>query len=367
MNDYRFGETWSGSAEAYQDHILPLVSRTFALTIPQLPGMLRRVVANAYLLCRIADTIEDEPALSAQQKIEYEQGFIEVVAAARAPQALAEALTPLLSTQTLESERDLVRQMALVLDVTRSFNSVQRTALERCVRVMGRGMHRFQQQAGPQGLETLADLDRYCYYVAGVVGEMLTELFCDHSPEVAARGATLRRLAVSFGQSLQMTNIIKDQWEDRARSVCWLPRALFARHGVSADELARGAATAGYAAAQSELIGVAHAHLRNALDYSLAIPAREPGMRRFCLWAIGLAALTLRNICRNPQFTSGQEVKVSRSALATTIMLTNLSIRSDAMLTKLFDSIAAELPLTPLAGAPQAEALYFENASLRTH
>lgn len=59
-------------ANTYQDEILPKVSRTFALTIPQLPPELRRAVANAYLLCRIADTIEDEPALSAEQKRVFE-------------------------------------------------------------------------------------------------------------------------------------------------------------------------------------------------------------------------------------------------------------------------------------------------------
>ncbi|MDB5987458.1 MAG: phytoene/squalene synthase family protein [Nevskia sp.] len=349
MNDYRFGASWSGTAEQYQDYILPLVSRTFALTIPQLPGVLRSVVANAYLLCRVADTIEDEPALSAEQKQQYEQAFIEVVAGRQSPHALAAQLEPLLSNATLDSERDLVRQLGLVLRVTDSFNATQRGAIERCIRVMGRGMHHFQREAGAEGLATLPDLDRYCYYVAGVVGELLTELFCDHSPDVAATGDTLRRLAVSFGQGLQMTNILKDQWEDRARGVCWLPRDVFARHGVDAAGLAAGTSTAAYAAAQSELVGVAHAHLRNALAYSLAIPPRETGMRKFCLWAVGLAALTLRNLCRNPAFKSGSEVKVSRSALATTMMLTNLSIRSDAMLTKLFDSIAGELPLTPLA------------------
>ena len=53
--------------EDYQNRILPHVSRTFALTIPQLPPALRTPVTNAYLLCRIADTIEDEvdPAVAA--------------------------------------------------------------------------------------------------------------------------------------------------------------------------------------------------------------------------------------------------------------------------------------------------------------
>ena len=44
------------SDEVYQDQILPHVSRTFALTIPQLPSALSIPVTSAYLLCRIADT-----------------------------------------------------------------------------------------------------------------------------------------------------------------------------------------------------------------------------------------------------------------------------------------------------------------------
>ncbi len=67
------------SDEEYQHHILQGVSRTFALTIPQLPKDLCRVVGNAYLLCRIADTIEDEPALTASQKRELSLQFIKVV------------------------------------------------------------------------------------------------------------------------------------------------------------------------------------------------------------------------------------------------------------------------------------------------
>src|SRR5256886_14840956 len=64
----------SGVTDAlYQDRILPHVSRTFALTIPQLPPDLRTAVTSAYLLCRIADTIEDEPALSAAETFAFQQ------------------------------------------------------------------------------------------------------------------------------------------------------------------------------------------------------------------------------------------------------------------------------------------------------
>ena len=67
------------SDNEFQTRLLEGVSRTFALTIPQLPEKLYGAVANAYLLCRIVDTIEDEVSLSAQQKKYFCSEFIDVV------------------------------------------------------------------------------------------------------------------------------------------------------------------------------------------------------------------------------------------------------------------------------------------------
>jgi len=64
---------------SYQHEILQHVSRTFALTIPELPNPLRIVISNAYLLCRIADTIEDDKNMPAKKKKVYADQFIEVV------------------------------------------------------------------------------------------------------------------------------------------------------------------------------------------------------------------------------------------------------------------------------------------------
>ena len=50
------------AAERFGREVLPAVSRTFALSIRVLPGTLGRAVLTAYLLCRIADTVEDDDA-----------------------------------------------------------------------------------------------------------------------------------------------------------------------------------------------------------------------------------------------------------------------------------------------------------------
>ncbi len=349
--------------EVYQEQILPHVSRTFALTIPQLPPGLRTAVTSAYLLCRIADTIEDEPALSAAETFAFLQRFTAVVYGREEGALLARELEPRLSDRTLPAERDLVRNMERVVRMTARLHEQQRAAIHRCIEVMCYGMHRFQSTASLRGLPLSSDLDSYCYYVAGVVGEMLTELFCGHSPRISQRRAALHGLAVSFAQGLQMTNILKDVWEDRRRGACWLPQELFTGHGVDLAQLSPERYDARFHAGVRELIGVAHAHLRNALSFTLLIPGEEPGIRRFCLWAIGLAVLTLRNIERTPQFTAGSQVKVSRAAVGMTRILTSLAVRSDRILLRLFERAARGLPLA----APSAVRQPARPAMLAAH
>ena len=335
------------SDEAYQDQILPHVSRTFALTIPQLPAPLRTPVTNAYLLCRIADTIEDEPALSADETLVLLRRFVAVLNAREDGAPLARELAPRLTGATLPAERDLALNLERVVRVTFGLGSAQRAAIRRCLEVMCTGMHKFQCTASLLGLPLSTDLDDYCYYVAGVVGEMLTELFCDYSPTIALRRAELDEFAVSFAQGLQMTNILKDVWEDRSRGACWLPQEVFARYQINLAQIAPGQHDARFDAGVHELVGVAHAHLRNALAFTLAIPARETGIRRFCLWAIGLAVLTLRRIEQTPGFASGAQVKVSHSAVAMTRILTSASVGNDWLLQALFNLAARGLPLAP--------------------
>jgi len=333
------------SDDAYQEAILPHVSRTFALTIPQLPPALRTAVTSAYLLCRIADTIEDEPALSATDTYACLERFAEVVRGREDAARFARDVVPRLSEHTLPAERDLLANTARVIRVVGGFEERQRGAIRRCIEVMGHGMHHFQRTASLRGLARTTDLDAYCYYVAGIVGETLTELFCGYSPHIGRHYEALYELSPSFGQGLQMTNILKDVWEDRERGACWLPQEVFTRHGVDLATLTPEGSDARFHAGVLELTGVAHRHLRNALAFTLLIPGEETGIRRFCLWAIGLAALTLRKIQGNPGYTGGQQVKVSRSAVAMTQTLTNLSVRNDRVLRQLFERATRGLPL----------------------
>ncbi len=316
-------------AEQLQQQLLPGVSRTFALTIPQLPAALCPIVTNAYLLCRITDTVEDDPGLTIEQKQQFHDQFINLLQGEGDSQHFATTLYSALSDKTLEAERQLIKNTPPIIGYMLNMHPAQRQAISQTVTTMTQGMSKFERNASLDGLADVDEFKRYCYYVAGVVGEMLTDLFCHYSTDIAKHQADLKQLAASFGLGLQMTNILKDQWEDRQNGVSWLPRDIFDNQS--------------YEAALKQSLALATHHLKEALDYTLLIPKQETGIRRFCLWAIGLAVLTLRNINHNPSFTSSQQVKVSRRKLKATILTTNICCKHNRLLNFLFNLSAKSL------------------------
>ncbi len=336
----------AADAQAYQDRTLPHVSRTFALTIPQLPDDLQSPVANAYLLCRIADTLEDSAHLSPDVKNTLCLQFADAVADPRLAGAFASAAQRALAQHENAHETDLIAHTETVLALTATYPHAQRDEITRCLRIMCRGMGEFALKNTRRGLATRAELDHYCYYVAGVVGEMLADLFYHHC-QPSMPYDRFRLLAVSFGQGLQMTNILKDIWDDQTRDACWLPRDVFAAHGFDLDRLADRHGHPGFIAGMEELIAIARGHLDNAMDYTLSIPRGETGIRRFCLWAIGMAVLTLGKINANRQFTNSTSVKISRDAVKRTILTTNALNFSNLALKTLFRVAARGLPEPP--------------------
>ena len=329
----------------YQQDILKHVSRTFALTIPQLPAGLREVVGNAYLLCRLADTIEDDADMDGPTKKRFMTEFLAVIHGEADPEVFAQELIPCLSERTSAAERELVANTGTIVRVTSRLNQVQRPTVLRCVTTMCRGMPEFQGQKTLNGLPDLVDLERYCYFVAGIVGETLTDLFCDYCDELAVRRDEMMSLAVCFGQGLQMTNILKDIWEDRESDTCWLPRSFFENLNGGLPGAMRRRDAQAMADGIEQLVGIAHANLAAALRYTQMIPKQEGGIRRFCLWAIGMAVLTLQRISQNPGYVAGSQVKISRRAVKTTITACNVAQHSNRVLDLLFRAATRGLPL----------------------
>jgi farnesyl-diphosphate farnesyltransferase len=242
-----------------------------------------------------------------------------------------------LSNQTIAAEHTLIHVLPRVIQITHTFDIEQIAALTDCVKTMAEGMPVFQAQNLHNGLASLADMDRYCYYVAGCVGEMLTRLFCHYSPVIARNREVMLTLSVSFGQGLQMTNILKDIWDDAERGVCWLPQDIFTEVGFDLKSLSPEMDSPLFRKGLAHLVSIAQGHLRNALEYTLLIPSHEIGMRNFCLWAIGMAVLTLCKIKQNLGFNHSEQVKITRKSVKATIVATKALGRSNTLLKLLFN------------------------------
>jgi len=211
------------------EHLLEKTSRTFALSIPVLPDPTRREVMIAYLLFRIADTFEDashwEPARRIEALGEF-RALLDGYSRPRAERLAAEWVAAGITSHA--GYRELMTDIPFVLD---SFFELSpdavgpvRAHVERSAEGMAGYVGRTKD--GSLVLNDLADLKTYCYFVAGIVGEMLTELFLIGRPKLEAIAAFLRERAASFGEALQLVNILKDSAGDAAEGRTYLPPAV---------------------------------------------------------------------------------------------------------------------------------------------
>ena len=299
---------------AYQKAILGSVSRTFALTIPLLPPSIEKVVGNTYLLCRIVDTIEDAADLSAESKQSLSALFLNAVLEKAPVETFTEPCLAALKNYGNQDELDLIFHTPTVLRILHTCSSNDQQAVSRCVSIMSEGMSYFHGKQNQAGLQDLAEFEQYCYVVAGVVGELLTTIFSNHSHVFKKALAGYESLAIAFGQALQMTNILKDSPEDKARGVSWKPINI----------------------SQADLLKIAYQKLENSLQYILLIPKQEYGMRRFCFLAFGLATMTLSKIANRTEFNNKDEVKLSKSSVMKFYGFTKFAVKSDALMKAFF-------------------------------
>ncbi len=317
-----------GSDAAWCTMMLPKVSRTFAACIRLLPKPLDHQVLIAYLLCRIADTVEDTADLAVAEK----QQLLAHVRRCLDPDGpQAESLAAAFARPRNDDEL-LTRDSDRVLREFRALPIAQQDAIRPWVQEMCDGMASFANQharACPDRLEALGDLselDRYCYYVAGTVGHLLTELFRLHHHRITDRHyQKLKTLSTSFGLGLQLTNIIKDVADDRQRGWSFVPRQLCVLAGVTPEELLDLKQRPAADRVMAELIAKAKRHLDDALTYCISLPRSQYRIRLFCLTPLFFAIRTLRLAAADPRLLDpAHKVKISRAEVYRTLRMTFL-------------------------------------------
>jgi len=262
------------------DPLLERTSRTFALTIPLLPQPTRDTVGTAYLLFRIADTFEDSTLWSSEQRVQALEEFCglldEPSPAEAARLGSAWAASPPVDHAGYV---DLLVRTPTVIEHFMCLRPAVREVVRVHVQRTARGMADYLQRTdggGPLVLKSIADLRRYCYVVAGIVGEMLTELFLLDNPGLSPAADELRASARPFGEGLQLTNILKDALVDRSEGRRYVPPA----------------------ASRGKVFGIARRALDEARRYVAALQgiAAPRGLIAFSALPVLLAAATLDRV-----------------------------------------------------------------------
>jgi farnesyl-diphosphate farnesyltransferase len=212
------------------DRLLLRTSRTFALAIPELPEPLRREVGVAYLLFRIADTFEDATRWPRGDRLAALAAFDDLLRAPSIPEAtrLANAWVDARPCDH-DGYLELLAAVPGVIGELLAITPRRRAAIVRHTLRTSEGMASFVSASTEDGnlrLSALPDLQHYCYIVAGIVGELLTELFLDFAPALEASRDALVERAARFGEGLQLVNILKDADSDARHGRVYLPEGL---------------------------------------------------------------------------------------------------------------------------------------------
>lgn len=206
--------------------LLIKTSRTFALSIPPLPEPLRREVTIAYLLFRLADTFEDAANWPVSSRVNALETFRDLL---HRPPGVA--LNAALKVWRKNPKLDHEGYQTLLDDaelVWRALWDLKPSAREAILHHTDRTAERMTQfvemtASGTLQLQTIEALKDYCYAVAGIVGELLTDLFLLQYPRLEKSSEELRKLSAPFGEALQLVNILKDADRDRTEGRIYLP------------------------------------------------------------------------------------------------------------------------------------------------
>jgi len=218
------------AAPAVVRDLLVRTSRTFALAIPLLPEPTQNALALAYLLFRVADTLEDAAHWSRDARVVALDELVPILRNGDAARARAASRDWVVRNATVDKGcLDLLVAFPTLLDEISTWPPARaRVVLEHAART-AEGMARTLREADAAGHVRLADvaaLRAYCYVVAGIVGELVTALFVYDAPELTAVKPTLVRHERAFGEGLQLVNILKDEGSDAKDGRAYLPRGV---------------------------------------------------------------------------------------------------------------------------------------------
>merc|ERR1712137_167035 len=287
--------------QAYCYEILNRVSRSFAFVIMELPPVLRESICVFYLVLRGLDSVEDDMNIDVQEKAKMLASFSLLfpvhgkkdLASMQARESLMEMITTNNFGEN-ENERELLRKFH---HVTQTFAGLP-VELRQCItdicKCMGDGMAEYLNKE----VNSIAEYEQYCFYVAGLVGVGLSDIFVAAGFEDEA--ITKDNLSTDMGLFLQKTNISRDYLEDIEQDPprIFYPREIWSQYVNDIHDMKLGQHQRAGVKCVNHMVCDALKHVQACLKYLSLLKQRE--VFRFCAIPQAMAIATLARCYNNP-------------------------------------------------------------------
>jgi farnesyl-diphosphate farnesyltransferase len=141
-----------------------------------------------------------------------------------------------------------------------------------------------------------------------------------------------------------MVNILRDCGKDLRIGRCYLPDALLGRYGLTVHDLLAPDASMRARGVLLDATRMTLDHFRDAIAYTLAIPAFSARLRLACLWPIMIGMETLALLVDNEHWLDPQRVsKVKRGDVYRIMALSMPMVASDALVKRWFERMLARI------------------------
>jgi farnesyl-diphosphate farnesyltransferase len=324
--------------------LLKGVSRSFYLTLRILPAGMRDPIGLAYLLARAADTIADTSLIPPAQRLELLLSLRAQVNGGGDQGAFLQRMSvEVAGQQTQSDEKVLLESLGPALAILSQLSESDRKAVREIVSTLTEGMEfdlrTFPDERSGQivALHELSELDRYTYLVAGCVGEFWTRMTYAHMPGTLKSSpdtmSVMLRRGVRFGKALQMTNVLRDCGKDLRIGRCYLPVEMLDRFGLTPQDLLDPANSSRAQPLLFELVRLTLDHFREAVEYTLAIPAFSVRLRLACLWPVLIGLETVLLLVHNDDWLDpGKVSKIQRGKVYQVIGFSMPLVASNTLL-----------------------------------
>ena len=252
-----------------------------------------------YLALRALDTVEDDMSFPTDIKIEMLKKFHEFL---YQPGWTFEGCGE-------GKEKELLQNFDKVIDVFSNLKESYQKVIADITLRMGHGMAEFAEK----GVDSIEDWNKYCHYVAGLVGIGLSQLFYASGLESEWFRSDADDHANSMGLFLQKTNIIRDYREDIEETRIFWPKEIWSSYTKKLENFKEMNYAEPAVQCLNHLITNALEHVPDVLEYMKNV--KEQSVFLFCAIPQVMAIATLAKCFNNHDVFMGV-VKIRRGETA---------------------------------------------------